>query len=232
MNPRLLLPIAALLAVIAIACGGGDDSSNSTNDTDPQKLLTDAAAAAKQLKSFHFKLTHENGGTAIPLGLTLTAAEGDVAIPDRIAAKITANAGPLTSSVDVIGINDQLWITNPFTRRWQTLPGNSASDFADPRALVDAIVASISNPQVVDETKLGEITTTHLRGTMDSGALQDALSAAQPGHELTVDLWIGPDNLVRRAKVTGPIRDGEAANIARQIELSRFNDSVQISPPV
>ena len=82
----------AFLAVLA-ACGGGGDTPP---PADPEQVLRRAAERLKDVKSFHFSLGHENGTTAMPLNLDLVSAEGDVAVPDRLAADVVAKASGVT----------------------------------------------------------------------------------------------------------------------------------------
>src|SRR5262245_49662728 len=72
--------LLALLALVAVACkddkkdsGKDQGSAASTAATprptpDPAVLAKQAADTVEQLKSFHFLLEHENGGSPIVLG--------------------------------------------------------------------------------------------------------------------------------------------------------------------
>ena len=69
----------------------------------------------------------------MPLNLELVSAEGDVVVPDKLAADVKSEgARRINVSVKVIGIGDKTWVTNPFTRNWQSLPGATLKDIADP----------------------------------------------------------------------------------------------------
>src|SRR5690606_17983505 len=86
---------------------------------DAEQLLQESLAAAEAVSSFHFVLTHENGTTPLPLNLELESAEGDILVPASMRAEADAEALGVNVSVDVIGIDDRTWVTNPFTRDWQ-----------------------------------------------------------------------------------------------------------------
>jgi hypothetical protein len=221
----------ALLAgsmLFVLSCGG--DSATTT--VDAPRLLAGAVEATKQVTSFHFHLTHENGGTPMPLNLELQEAEGDVQVPDRLAAEVKAKAGPLSASVDVVGIGEQTWVTNPFTRRWQLLAGTTVQDIADPVALMTSVLGAIKDPEVKSETEVNDVKAFRLTGTLDAGSLKQALDFAQAGLSVSVELLIGVnDSLPRRARLSGRLSDSEASNIVRQIDLTRFNEKVDIRPP-
>jgi hypothetical protein len=231
---RLLFIPAVCLAMLLIACSKDNDDSPGNPDptVDPATLLQDAAAAVQNAGTFHFELTHENGTTPLPVNLQLTSAEGDFEVPGKLAADVRARAAGINVSVKVIAIDDQTWITNPFTRDWQRLPGASLRDLADPGALVTTLLPKVQNPTVSDGGEVDGVDTLRVEGTIDSGELSDALSFARAGQSVKVEAWIGAeDSLPRRVRVTGRLVADENAGVVRQIDLTRFGDPVDINPP-
>jgi hypothetical protein len=224
---RLLLTLL-LIPALLLACGD-DPTSDPRSAGD---ILTASRTAVQGVTSFHFRLTHENGTTPMPLNLRLVSAEGDVQVPDRLQADVRASASSISVNVEVIGIADRAWVTNPFTRRWQTLPGATIQDVADPAALVTSILGSIQDPKTEGQSEVDGVQAVKITGTLDSSAIEAALSSVQPGLPVTVDLWIGvEDGLPRRARISGRLAQDEPENIVRQVDLSRFNSRVDIQPP-
>ena len=230
-KPALLL-LAALSALL-LACSGGSDDEASVPNADPATLLQRATAEVQQAGTFHFKLTHQNGSTPLPLNLELETAEGDFQVPGRLKADVKAEAaGSINVSVDVISIDDQTWITNPFTRGWQKLPGASLRDLADPGSLITAILPKVADPRFAGDESIGGVKTIRIEGTIDSGELRGALGFARPGHAVKIEAWIGAeDGLPRRIRLSGRLVSSEAENVQRQLDLSRFGETVDISPP-
>jgi lipoprotein LprG len=218
------------LAFLLAACGGDEAAPSGTTAED---VLSKSAAAVQNVTSFHFRLTHENGTTPMPLNLQLTTAEGDVVTPDRLAAKVNAKAaGSVSVNVDIIAVGDKTWVTNPFTRRWQSLPGATIKDVADPAALMASILRSIQDPVVTGQTELDGVHSYHVTGTMDSGALETSLPIAYAGFPVNIDLWIGSeDALPRRARISGQLAQDDPEKIVRQVDFSRFNARFEIQPP-
>ncbi len=217
------------LALFGAACGGSDEPVPAIA---PEAALERSVAALAELTSFHFRLSHENGTTAIPLNLALESAEGDVVVPDRFQAELRASTGSFAATVEVISIGGETWITNPFTRGWQSLPGLDASDFADPGRLVADLVEALEEVELAGQASVDSATVYRLEGVLASEAVGDSIGSAQPGFRVGVELWVDAvEFLPRRVRLSGRLSDLEPADIVREIELSRFNAAVEINPP-
>ena len=141
-------------------------------------------------------------------------------------------AGSINITVNVISIDANTWMTNPFSRIWQDLPGASVKDFADPSALIDTLLMELEDVRLVGSEQVGGVETYRLSGTIDSGALRMALPFAEAGMQVEVEIWVGiEDDLPRLARIRGQLAAGEAENIVRLLELSEFNTRIEISPP-
>jgi hypothetical protein len=191
-------------------------------------------ARVDALKTFHFRLEHENGTSPIPLGLDLETAEGDVVVPDRMSAEIEAKASGAVVQVEVIGVAEEGWMTNPFDRKWQPLPeGTNIKDVFDPAAGVKAVVGALTSVEVVKEEKVAGVSTYLIEGEVDSGVLEAAAPVAEPGLTVSVKAWVGvDDSLPRRIRLEGPFAPGEPDNIVRKLDLSRFDEPLTIEPPI
>jgi hypothetical protein len=229
----MALLVAALgLATFVIACSK-DKAETADTTVEPAELLERSATAVQQARTFHFRLTHQNGTTPLPLSLELVSAEGDFQIPGRLAADVRGKGpGGINISTKIIAVDDQAWYTNLFTRNWDRIPGANLRDLADPSALVTSLLPKVQNPTVADGGEVDGVDTLKVEGTIDSGELRDALSFARPGHNVRVEAWIGgEDSLPRRIRLTGPLVSDEDEDVQRQLDLSKFGAPVQINPP-
>jgi lipoprotein LprG len=229
-----LLPALLLGVLLAVACGGGGGGGEGGPLPAADDVLAGLVARVDALKTFHFRLEHENGTSPIPLGLDLETAEGDVVVPDRMSAEIGAKANGAVVQVKVIGVGDKGWITNPFSREWQPLPeGTNIKDVFDPAAGVKAVVGALTNAKVVKEEKVAGVSTYLVEGEVDSGVLEAAAPVAEPGLTVSVKAWVGvDDSLPRRIRLEGPFAPGEPDNIVRKLDLSRFDEPLTIEPPI
>jgi lipoprotein LprG len=244
----LVLVVVAVTVVGAVALvvlGDSDDDpggpsssgaatpvSTVTGELTADAVLQQASLAAGEVTSFHFVLSHENGSTPLPLNLELEAAEGDVIVPASLAAEVDAEAVGINVTVRIIGIDGRTWITNPFTRDWQELPNTNIRDFADPAALVSGLLPSITEAELREGERIDGVETHLITGSITTEALREALGLAEPGRTVKVEAWVGVDDkLPRRIRLTGPLTDAEAPNVVRQVEISRYDEPVEIMPP-
>ena len=230
--------LAMLLAGLALAaaCGGGGEKAAPTPATLPpaDEILPKVVERVGAVKSFHFRLEHENGLSPMPLDLKLKTAEGDVQVPDRMKAKLEADVAGALLRVEVVGIGEEGWMTNPFSREWQPLPaGTTISAIFDPAAGIQAVAGSLQEVRVVGVEKVGGDNTYLLEGQIDSGALKAAVPIAEPGLTVNVKVWVGVDDYnIRQVRLEGPFASGEPENIVRILILSNFDEPVSIEPPV
>lgn len=225
-SPVVLL---ALLLLLAPGCRRG----KAEPPVDPSDLVSTAADRLDRVTSFHFVLTHESGGTPILQTMLLTRAEGDVARPGQMKAQLAVEAVGAALQLQFIGIGDEAWLSNPFDpTQWQALPDVAAHDVLNLEALPH-VLRQLKNPTLVGEERLAGATSYHVQGKLDSADLTTLVpSGAEPGLEVTVDLWIGKDDsLVRRVVVSGALTFKEPTTMKRTIELSAFDAPVTITPP-
>jgi hypothetical protein len=230
--------LAVLLAgpALAAACGGGGEKAAPTPANLPQadEILPKVVERVGTLKSFHFRLEHENGLSPIPFDLKLRTAEGDVHVPDRMKANLEADVAGALLRVEVIGIGEEGWMTNPFSHQWQALPeGTTISAIFDPAAGIQAVARSLQEVRVAGVEKVGGDNTYLLEGQVDSGVLEAAAPIAEPGLTVNVKIWVGVDDYnIRQVRLEGPFSPGEPENIVRILSLSKFDEPVSIEPPM
>ena len=248
----LLIGVCALL-LLGAACGSSKKKNNNTANSaataaasrtplalatatptlSAQDLLSAAQSTLQADSSFHFILNHENGTTPIADGIAMRRAEGDIVKPDRFMATVDGTIGGKQSvSVKAINVGSQVWI-NLFGDKYTPLPnGVGAATFLDPNNGVTKAITGAKNPQIVGPDTINSVAVTEISATVDAGDLTALASQAQAGKSVPGKIWIGnSDHQVYRIRLEGPLDDQEPANIARQIDLSKFNETLDIQPP-
>ena len=249
----------ALLAVVGLvlvfgavrAAGQTTPAGTAAEDGEAVALLRDAAEAMAEVDSFHFVLSNERGTTALVEGLEVAGAEGDVQRPDRFRATVEASFAGLPLEVQLVGVGSRLWLTNP------TGDGESFQEFQvdpellatiSPDALLQAAVDAIEEPEVAGEEEIDGDPVTVVDGVVDPVALLetaqerlgapegvDATAAAEIGaaldEPLFVEIWIDEAGRVRRLDLEGALTAAEEENVVRRLDLSAFDEPVEIDPP-
>ena len=220
-----LLAVLAL-AVLATGCGGSDGPS-------PEELVAESVEATGAVESFHLVVNVENVPTP-GSGLGLTFVDGDIAVPDRMAAKVggTFQGVPLSSELVIVG--DDHWLKIPFVNRWQQVDvGLTVERFLDPAQGVLPVIESATELEDEGSEEVGGVDTHRLAGMVRVADVAPLLGVEEGAAELVpVELWIGKDDkLLRRLRVTGVLAPGDTAESVRTVELSAFGEPVEITAP-
>lgn len=223
--PGRALAVVALLLAFAAGCGG-------SSGPPAAQIVARSAAKTSALKSFHL-LVHVENVPASTSGVSLTFVDGDLAVPDRLRARIagTLQGVPLTSQLIVVG--DRHFLKNPFTGKWETVSiGMQAVTFLDPAKGVLAVIRHASGLEKDGSEDVGGAACYRLKGKVRADAVAPLLGNAPSATMLPVELWIGKSNfLLRRIRLSGPISAGEPAGAVRTVELSAFGEPVRIAAP-
>ncbi len=235
---HLVLPLLILLLA-------APSTATATQEEDAGALLDRAAAAMAALDSFHFALTTPRGQTLFMENLELAGIVGDVQRPDRFRATVTAKAAIIELDVRIVGIGTRLWITDPTAQDEQYVEfdaadaagaeGTSPIDLLNPDRVLLEAVDLIKEPVVAGEDEVDGADTTRIDGTFDLARVQ-ALGTPVPGlaaaDDLPVSLWIDDEGRVRRLELEGPLTAVEGPDVVRRLDISAFDEPIDIQPPV
>ena len=224
---RAYLVLAAVLVLLASGCGGGSGSGQSADD-----LVAASVEATSAVTSFHLSIDTENIATSNS-GLSLKFVDGDVLVPDKLKGKVGGTFAGISISTELIVVGDTYYLKSPFGNTWQkidvaTLP----SAFFDPEHGILAVIQGATDLENDGSEEVGGVDCYRVKGKVRAQDLTTLLSDASGAQELDMELWIGKDDkLVRRLRLTGPISSAEAAAAVRTVELSEFDEAVQITAP-
>lgn len=168
----------ALACLLLVACGGGGGGGGEGDEPDidsldVQALLDSAVVQFTELESFHFALDFDGRTSPMEeLSVDMQTIEGDVIIPDKLNAEVLAKArqfGGINVNVDLVGIGEDAWVTNPFDRTmWLPLEGgNPLNGLFNPSEGVAAVIRGAANPAVTGEEAIAGVATWTVEGTID-----------------------------------------------------------------
>ena len=224
-----VLACVVLAALFLSACSGGGDSPKPVPTPEAVALLKVAADKMAAVKTFHFILDHENGGTPIINSLSMRRAEGDMDVPDKMRADVSAVApsfGNLRVDVQVVAVGDTAKITNPFNRaRWEPLPGKTPlSAIFDPAAGAVALLRSVTDAHITGTEKINGIDTWKVEGPLKATDLVAFMPTAEAGYTLKGTAWIGQtDKQLYRVRLEGAAGADDAPNVVRKLDFSKYD---------
>ena len=220
---------AMAAALLAAACSA---DPTPTPAVTAEEARDRAAAALRALSSARFRVTHENDASTNIGFASLTEAEGDALFPDR--ARFTLQAAtalfPNASlQIDVVQIGETTYLRDGISRQWQTLPaGTLGIDFSNVAGSIADALASMRSAELADSR--GSVR--RLTGLVDAASLRGLVPAAPEGETLRVEAWTErEDFLPRGIRVEGALFPDDPPDIARTLEISRFDVPVVIEPP-
>jgi len=232
---------AAALAVasVGLACGGDEEKQSGEGGSlrpESSALTVDAAARMEALQSFHFVVSHEKGTTPITAGLQMERAEGDSRKPDSLSADVDALVPQLGNSaieVQVISVGDTAKMTNPFDRtRWMDVPGSALQGLFDPGAGTVAALRAATGHAISGEETVRGVPCWVVTADVDGASLKAFADVAEGGFTVKLTLWIGKeDPVVHRIRLQGEMGPADTPDVIRLIDLSRFDEPVEIELP-
>jgi hypothetical protein len=228
---RAALYLTLAITFVAAACS----SSGSDGDAAPSaaEALESARAAMAEVDHFQFELTHPQGSTALPGGLSLRRAEGATIRPDRLSVKAEADLGRVFVRVDAVIIGDQTWMTNPLTGNWAPLASeDSPFNFLDVTQLVVNLLGELSDVSYPAEGPAGSGPLV-LEGNIPAGALSPLVGTVQQDSVLSARLVVDRESFVlTEARVSGKLQPSDEDNYVRLFRLSGFDAQTVIEPPI
>lgn len=244
-----------LLALAALAFGGivgavrpigaqPGTASPAAGQSDAAALLAKAGTAMSQIKSFHFELTTPRGKTTFMDQFELKSVSGDVQRPDRFQATISVTVAVVNLDIQVIGIGSRIWVTNPLATAGQPQyttvdAGGGLDALLNPDRLLLQAIRYVQDATITGTQTIDGVTTTIVEGTVDLGQVANPQGTPVPVERfglpqtrVPVIVWIDGDGRVRVLQVNGPLAPGEDANVVRELDLSKFDQPLDIQPPV
>lgn len=219
---------------LLVSCGGGEDLGGEKMATDADVLQAATAEAMGAVTSVRFELDRTGAPVFIDQveSISLDTLEGRFQSPGSADAilKVTVN-GSLGTKLGAVAIGDEVWLSNPVTGKFETLPPGFDLDpslFFDPKDGWQPLIEGLRDVEFVAEEDR-EGTTYHLTATALAENMEAITAGLVRGQDVDLDLWIQP--------VTGDVRaiefstefDGAVSEWV--LELREYGEEFEIVPP-
>lgn len=246
-----LAAIALLVTVVIAVTSGGesgtadgpiaegapvdlDDGAVADPDVDPQELMDRSAEAMAGVESVEFTLDRSGAPVFIDQfeELALDSLRGQFTVPTRAQAELTITVDDdLTTKIGAIAIDSEVWISNPVTGDFETLPAGydiDPSRFFDPQDGWQPLLANLDRIELVGiDDRGGE--RYHVRGVAAADDVRDITVDLVRDQDVTVDFWVHPTTaLVTAVEFTTLIDGAESSWV---LELDDYGDAFVIEPP-
>lgn len=205
---------------------------------DPGAVAGDVVAAAATamgaVTSVEFRL--DRSGSPIFIdefeSLALDSLVGRFSVPSRAQAQLTVTVdGSLSTEIAAVAVDSEVWISNPVTGDFETLPSGfdiDPSRFFDPQGGWQPLLANLLDVELVGIDDRGG-DRYHLTGTAPASEVRNITVGLVRDQDVPVDLWIHPGtSLVTRLEFTTTIDGGTSRWV---LDLGRYGETFTIRPP-
>jgi hypothetical protein len=207
----------------------------------PQELLNQAARKFDATRSFHFVIDVTGAPTYLDGAHTLALrhVEGDVARPDRVRANVKASFPGAFVQIQMVGIGNDQYATNPLNGQWQKIPpewGFNPSRLFQSDIGLAAIMANAQNLTALPDETIDGQRHRHIAGQVAGDRVVPLTGGLVGGGTVQFDLWVGADDsIVRRIRLTEEAKatsaDGTPMPAQWNMDLGKFDVPVTIVPP-
>jgi LppX_LprAFG lipoprotein len=211
-----------------------DDGAVADPTADAVEIVTSSAAAMGDVTSVEFGLRRDGAPIFIDEfeRIALDSLRGQFTVPTRAQAELSVTVnGNLATRLGAVAIDDEVWISNPVTGDFETLPAGydiDPSRFFDPENGWRPLLASLQDVTLVGvEDRGGD--RYHVRGTAPAAQVSDITVGLVRDQDVAVDFWIHPSTFLVTAAEFETTIDGASSRWA--LELGRYGDTFLIEPP-
>jgi lipoprotein LprG len=229
------------LALTVAACGSGTDGADEptgpTVPAEPDAIIEASAAAMGDVESVEFALARDGAPVYIDSfeSISLNTAIGQFTVPRSAQAVLEVEVnGSLTTELGAIALDDEIWLSNPVTGDFETLPPGYDLDpslFFDPENGWRPLMANLTDVEFIGTEEMDGGDRYHIAGTAPAEQVEIITARLVRGEDVDIDFWIQPvTGLVSRAEFTTDGLGGEGT-IDWTLRLYNYGEDFDISPP-
>jgi lipoprotein LprG len=231
-SPARAAALVAAAALVLSGCTGQDSDDPVGEGKDPDEVMELAKKTLDETSGVEIDLTGD-----LPSGVTGLSAATGVGTHEPLAFKGSASVtAALSLTVDVIAIEDTVWIAFPGLDYSEADPGdygapNPAALFATDGGISDLLVETEGLEQG-DDVRGGdnnEETFTEYTGTVPADLVENVIPSAT-GDDFDVAYLVSSDGELREARITGEFYP-DSDEMTYTIELDNYGTEKDITAP-
>jgi hypothetical protein len=237
-RPTSLGSFVASTTLLVAACGGASGDSEPTVPTIPpnaEAIVAQAAVAMGQTTSVQFELSATGAPVFIDEfdSIALTRAIGQFEVPGSAQAVLEVGVSDsLNTELGAIALDDEVWLSNPITGVFETLPPGFDLDpslFFDPTDGWQPLMENLTDIEYVGVEQRDGNDRYRISATAPSAQIEVITARLVRNQDVDIDFWIQPvTGNVRAAEFTTPTPDGD---VSWTLELNSFGTDFEISLP-
>ncbi len=232
---KIILLIAATLAVLAVSCGPGDETPTPP-PRPPTEILNQSASDLLGLNTLSFTLSNESGNIPLMPGVLANEISGDIAMPDEVSVKIKGEVDVFRAYLElsVVRTEQTYYLTDPLTGEWRVVDQSAVPfDLTNVGINVGNIMKAMMDAAYV-EGGYGE-DSWRITGKVLSQEISGIIFNAGQDHVVVLEVSIrnidGVGLMPEQARIQGRVVDTDAENYVRILTLQGFNEPVTIEKP-
>ncbi len=242
--------VIAMIVMVAAAFGafrGHDANASSPEDeqvaddgavADPNAQATEIVDAAAEAMAGVTSVEFRVDRTGAPIfidefeRIALNSLRGQFSVPGKAQAELEVTVNDnLATRLGAVAVDDEVWISNPVTGDFETLPAGydiDPSKFFDPEGGWQPLLANLQDVTLVGVDDRGG-DRYHITGTAPAAQVTDITVGLVRGQDVAVDMWIHPDTKLVTAAEFQTTIDGSTSDW--KLELGSYGESFTIEPP-
>ena len=235
-NRKLLYMVMAIgLLSLTVACQGG---ATPTPTAEPEltvdEILSRVAENLAAMSSVRFSMTDETETGAQFFGQTLKSVEGEVSASDSMRMLVDVESPAFGFvEIEIVAVGEQSYMKFSKDAPWAPLPLDQVPfNFKGMGDTLSELAPILRTPTITGRESVGGALAIRVEGELLSEELSNLITSVDPGHSVTMTLWIdASEHTLRQLRLTGNVFDDDGPGTRRLIVIREFNVPIDIQHP-